>query len=543
LVNIDVMSHILIALGIFLLLSLLGSCSSSDNNNGWLEIHKPTSEESYTQLEYTEALELSGETFSLASTTKTQCYCYDPTFISCFFGLNSQCVDYSIENRAVVTVENITMNSKGFVLAHGPDWTGATFLQPGENIIQVSSSKSGQSGSDRLTVYAEYDFTNLPVWVKLASTDKTDYGHGVAIDGLENTHIIGSSTDYNEPFESFYSSYDQTGKYIRTYLFRNEERLHYNPAGIASDEKGNVFIVGDIYDMENSYTYTTFIEKHDPEGGLLWSKTISRGEFTRGGNITVDNDGNVYIVGYAVDEHDLDYYAHVYIAKYTGDGSHQWTKAIRSDDARTTRTNDPFPDIAVDGYGNIYITGTTTGNFSCPSLLGIDVYVSKLDSNGNIKWISQFCEDVYNYSQAIAVDKEGNSYITGHRIISGTRRNYDVLLARFDGAGNRTWSKTISLGYVESGTDISIDNDGVIHVVGRKYEDTGGTTIGYEPIDDTLFIGRYNTNGDEVSFKEFLLPESYRARIAMSSSGSYSVLSSVFLSNISSRDIYLSHFK
>ncbi len=77
--------------------------------------------------------------------------------------------------------------------------------------------------------------------------------------------------------------------------------------------------------------------------------------------------------------------------------------------------------IAVDGSGNAYISGTTTGAF--PTTSGAfqttfggdnDVFVSKLDPSGTTLIYSTYLGGIGDdYGQGIAVDGSGNAYVTG----------------------------------------------------------------------------------------------------------------------------------
>ena len=78
--------------------------------------------------------------------------------------------------------------------------------------------------------------------------------------------------------------------------------------------------------------------------------------------------------------------------------------------------------VTVDSSGNVYTTGkfkgtvdfdpgaettnlTSNGNF--------DVFVSKLDSSGNLVWAKSFGGTNEDQSESVAVDSSGNVYTTG----------------------------------------------------------------------------------------------------------------------------------
>lgn len=105
----------------------------------------------------------------------------------------------------------------------------------------------------------------------------------------------------------------------------------------------------------------------------------------------------------------------IYISKSDSSGNFVWAKRIGG------TGNDWSSAIALDASNNVYTTGyfngvddfnpdTATFIFT-PS--GIDIYISKLDSLGNFIWAKSVGGISSNYSESIALDGLGNIYISG----------------------------------------------------------------------------------------------------------------------------------
>ncbi|SVD84029.1 uncharacterized protein METZ01_LOCUS436883, partial [marine metagenome] len=84
--------------------------------------------------------------------------------------------------------------------------------------------------------------------------------------------------------------------------------------------------------------------------------------------------------------------------------------------------NDFAASVAVDSSGNVYTTGwfyntvdfdpgAGTANLTADS--GYDVFVSKLDSSGDLVWAKNFGGTEYAKGFSVAVDSSGNVYTTG----------------------------------------------------------------------------------------------------------------------------------
>lgn len=75
--------------------------------------------------------------------------------------------------------------------------------------------------------------------------------------------------------------------------------------------------------------------------------------------------------------------------------------------------------IATDDQGNQYITGSfeETADFGSTTLTSSgnkDIFVAKLDSDGNWLWAKKAGGTAYDYGQGIVLDGSGNIFVTGY---------------------------------------------------------------------------------------------------------------------------------
>ena len=80
---------------------------------------------------------------------------------------------------------------------------------------------------------------------------------------------------------------------------------------------------------------------------------------------------------------------------------------------------DQINDLCTDDSGNIYTTGhfSETAIFGSHSLIssGIrDIFVTKMDSNGNWLWVESAGGSYNDCGTSINTDTEDNIYVTGH---------------------------------------------------------------------------------------------------------------------------------
>jgi hypothetical protein len=160
---------------------------------------------------------------------------------------------------------------------------------------------------------------------------------------------------------------------------------------------------------------------------------------------------------------------------------------------------DTCESIAVDDYGNAYVTGmTTSGNY--PTLnqfqsdQGIgDGFVTKLDTNqsgaSSLIYSTYLGGGIEEYAHEIAVDNSGCAYVTGHTwswnfptrnaYQSGVKGNRDAFLSKIDttksGNSSLIYSTTLGGYSWDEGQGIAVDNNGIVYLTGY----TGSSNFPY----------------------------------------------------------------
>lgn len=89
--------------------------------------------------------------------------------------------------------------------------------------------------------------------------------------------------------------------------------------------------------------------------------------------------------------------------------------------------------IAVDGNGNVYVTGYSL------SSTDYDYATIKYNANGDTLWTRRYNGpgNGSDEASAIAVDSNGNVYVTGYSIGSGT--NNDFATIKYNSLGIQQW--------------------------------------------------------------------------------------------------------
>ena len=129
-------------------------------------------------------------------------------------------------------------------------------------------------------------------------------------------------------------------------------------------------------------------------GALQWHTFLGSSDYEQDGGIGVDGSGHVYLAGSGrgtwgspVNAHSGSGSLDGFVAKMDNDGNLLWNTFIGgSGNEFPGRSNNS---VLVDGAGNVYVGGSTTGGFGTPVrpyTSAQDGLVFKLDASGNTLW-------------------------------------------------------------------------------------------------------------------------------------------------------------
>ncbi len=212
--------------------------------------------------------------------------------------------------------------------------------------------------------------------------------------------------------------------------------------GITIDNNGNILVTGNYDDttdfdpgvgtrnLLNAGDTDFFIVKLNAQANFTWARGIGSSEQEEGKAIGTDSSRNVYITGDF--EGPIDFDAGLgtteltsnggfdaFVCKYTSNGTFSWVKKLGG------TSYDYAHSLAVDSSGNVYTSGNywyqSSADFDPGSgqhiLSGIqydEVYISKLDTDGNYIWagsIEGASPDYGGYD--LHIDTSDNVYVTG----------------------------------------------------------------------------------------------------------------------------------
>ncbi len=344
-------------------------------------------------------------------------------------------------------------------------------------------------------------------WMVRAGGSESDKAEAVAVDALGNVYVTGyfSGTAYFGTNSLISSGLQDV--YVAKYNTSGVLQWVTQAGGSASDigfgidvnNLGEVFLTGSFkstatFGMHSvtaaNATSDIFIAKLDTSGVFEWVKSGTGNYPNRGRSLGTDNFGNVYVTGQFSDTiifdqvHNNQSQNIIFLVKLDSNGVEKWFTTM--DGAISNVVND----MAVDGSGNLFVTGDFSGILSVydintgvssaiSSTFTHSIFTAKYDSSG--LWVQKGAVGSNNpiSAKSIANDAAGNFYIGGYFECDFTEfsnsygaANFlsvgskDVFVAKFNANGSWDYSRNIGGSYEDVCYGIDVSSSGEIHAAG-----------------------------------------------------------------------------
>jgi uncharacterized delta-60 repeat protein len=203
-------------------------------------------------------------------------------------------------------------------------------------------------------------------------------------------------------------------------------------------------------------------------------------------SIAVDGSGNVYVTG---ESHSSPTNGDYFTIKYNSSGVQQWAQRVNG----IGNAEDIAYSIAVNNSGESCVTGTiitTTYRDFC---------TIKYNPNGSAAFFQTYNGTANSQDESYSgtIDNSGNVYVTGYCINSGTGPDYCTI--KYSPSGSQLWVRIYNgpAGDDDFAYSIAIDISGNVYVTGRSvgnYADF--CTIKYNSSGVQQWVKRYNGTGN-----------------------------------------------
>ncbi|MCH7904228.1 MAG: SBBP repeat-containing protein [Armatimonadetes bacterium] len=288
------------------------------------------------------------------------------------------------------------------------------------NVYVTGSSSGGGTGVDYATL--KYDTNGNLLWVRRyngPSNDNGDIATAIAVDDVGNVYVTGQSWGGATNFDYATLKYDTNGNQLWVRRYDGPANYIDVPTALAVDEAGSVYVTGSSWGVGTDIDYATV--KYNANGNLVWALRYNgpANDVDQSNALAVDEAGNVYVTGWSVGSGTR---TDVATLKYDTNGNLVWERRYNG----PANGSDGAAALALDSSGNMYVTGFSSGFGT-----SLDYLTLKYDTDGNRLWSMRYDGSGIGYdrAEAVAVDGPGNVYVTGWSWGSGT--NYDYATIKY----------------------------------------------------------------------------------------------------------------
>jgi hypothetical protein len=370
---------------------------------------------------------------------------YDST---CYFGGDS--VAFSRDENMFLAKYN---PATGFVWAVAPRATwrvqGEAIAMDNQGFIYVTGYFIGSvdfgngfsfSAPYFNTYVAKYSSSGTLVWAKPVPGEDNN-PRSIACDREGNVYVAGQF-EGDLSFDTLQTSSNRSACFLLK-IGANGSGVWVSQTGgsgttiaksVSTDPSGNIVLSGfflstvtfGTQNLTSEGSYDVFVSKVDISGNFSWAIKAGGTGDDQGASVICGNDGSVFINGffeniayfgpYMLNTGAGAYSSDMYVAKLDGDGTFLWAKSLNVSCGSNNL-------LCTDSVNNLYLTGTFSGMVELgPSVLTWrgygDIYVIKMDKNGEIMYAKDAGSSYVDAGQGIAILPSGDLAVTGIRYVN-----------------------------------------------------------------------------------------------------------------------------
>jgi hypothetical protein len=339
------------------------------------------------------------------------------------------------------------------------------------------------------------DTRGHPLWSRSFGGTSHDYADDVTVGADDGVYVAGSFMERitfggeahrcKGVHDVFLAKLDTGGEHLWSKAYGDaQDQICLR---VEADVSDGVFVAGYFRGVVKigkrpfrSYPdKAVFVGKLDADGGHVWSEQYGHvtdyaypdmvqtadGELIHTGG----SDPTVEFTGKKLKRVPRMMDLGVVLARYRADGERAWRHRFGrgSDNLSTFVDLDPHGNIVIAGsYGGVVDFG---GGRSLEAGSMSDVFVAELDPNGAHLWSRSLGGSRYQYVAGMAVDGEGNVFLTGQfsegaidlggELLEAAGTS-DGFVARLDDAGDHVWSRRFGGELIQFPGDLTLDSRG-----------------------------------------------------------------------------------
>ena len=380
-------------------------------------------------------------------------------------------------------------------------------------------------------------------WANKFYSSGNNHPHDIKVDTVNQMIYVGGrmkfggytfigndtiTTPYYGKKDAFIAKYTISGELVwaNTVGSVNDEET----SEVAFDIQGNAYICGNFRDTLYYGTDTlfsnglldVFIIKFDNEGNVMWGRNFGGNKHDFAKSIEADFYGNVYIAGSV--ESSFNYEGspvngtggELFILKLAANGDLIWVKSSVSNGSNTKIIG---KSIRISSDSTLFVMGNfkKTMTFSDSTVVsqgGEDIFVLKLNVNGEINWLRSFGGKGSDIGGEAAVSNNDdlvlNGYFSDTILVNGQEFINegglgDILIAQYSSIGELSWFRNYGGPGFFVGDAISVDKYGNCFMAGYGHGQMTQSedTLVYSETDPHIVLISLDSNGQHRWVKQY----------------------------------------
>ncbi len=258
--------------------------------------------------------------------------------------------------------------------------------------------------------------------------------------------------------------------------------------------------------MNNLQDGQAWVIRTDAAKNIIWEKSLGGTWMDAGWSIAKTPDGGFVVAGYAsssngdvTDNHGPDGYMDGWVFKLDANGNVVWKHAMGG------TAFDQFFNVIVNTDGTIMVAGQSdswdgdvTGQHG-----GSDLWLVKLDANGNKLWAKTYGGSGNDYEGLIQATSDGGYVLVGSSgssdgDIPANKGGLDIVVLKLDANGNKQWVHNYGGSQDETANALLVASDGGFVIAGTTSSSDGDVTGQHGGGADDYWVLRLSSTGTKV---------------------------------------------
>lgn len=347
------------------------------------------------------------------------------------------------------------------------DYAYAITVDKAGNVYVTGTSYRNLSVYDFWTI--KYDRYGNFVWEKTydGPGGSNDEARAIAVDSLGNVYVTGYSVGFGAGANYDYATvkYDSSGVQQWVSRYNSPDDLDDRPTGLVL-RSDTVYVTGYSNSLTTGFDYLTV--KIFPNGDTAWTRRYGLAGPDYANAIAISTSGYVYVTG----QYSVSTTSNINTVRYSPTG----TQYVYNTYNGSGSSWDIGSAIAVDNAGYVYVTGysmNTTSNYD---------YVTLKYSNSSTSILNTLRYDGSGDDRAtdVVVNESGYIYVTGYSTGGTTGHDYATIKYRASNGQYMWMTRYDNAGGPDRAYAIAVDRNGNTYVAGESY--TASTSLDYTTI-------------------------------------------------------------